>query len=356
MPIPLDERLQRMAAWLRRENDRPLIGFTLGSYYPLRRYPQAAARLPEGPVTPADICVEDYLADTEHLYSLHEAAGGDMLFSAAPFLGLPWLEASLGCGVIADHSTGSTRSTPPPGFAACRRVPDFDPSNPWVRKLIEFIPALERQAAGRYPVGVTLMRGISDLLSALYGGDFALRLLDDPDQAADIIDGLTRYWIAFGRHLLAHLPRFHGGTGAFSYCLWLPGEQIWLQEDAVALMSPRLYERFIYPADCRIGEAFEHTVIHLHPTRYIPSRLLAASPISALELHIDHDGPRAAALLDHYQTMLAAKPLFVWGDISDGDLECLLTRLPHRGLAINVVVPDVAAAQRVWTRALELSI
>ena len=169
------------------------------------------------------------------------------------------------------------------------------------------------------------MRGISDLLSALYGGEFALRLLDAPDEVREVVDRLTAYWIAFGRHLLDHLPRFHAGTGSFFYALWLPGEHIWLQEDALALLSPRLYEQFIYPADCRIAAAFEHTLIHLHPTRFIPSKLLAASPLSALELHIDHDGPRAAALAAHYETMLAAKPLYVWGDITAEDLECLLT-------------------------------
>jgi hypothetical protein len=349
MKLPIGDRLERLTRWLERKNDRPLLGFTLGSYYPLRRYPAGLRRLPEGPVRPEDVFVEDYLEDTERLYRLHEDAGGDFVFSAAPFLGLPWVEASLGCDVIADHKTGSTRSFPPALFSDIPRVPEFTKDNPWVSKMLEFIPALVKQSGGRYPVGVTLMRGISDLLSALYGSEaFVLRMHDKPEEVHEVVRGLTEYWIAFGRCLLDHLPMFHGGTGSFFYGLWCPGRMIWLQEDAVALLSPRLYEEFIYPADRRIAETMEHTVIHLHPSRLIPSKLLVKTKLAAIELHIDYDGPRASALNDHYQTILAEKPLFIWGDLSAADLEFVFRRLPHQGLAVNVVVSSVDEARSIW--------
>lgn len=352
MRIPLDERLDRLTKWLARENDRPLVGFYVGSYFPFRRYAHSVGRLPEGFVRPDDVVAEDYLEDTERLFEMHEEAGGDMIFSAAPFLGMPWLEAALGCTVVADHDQGCTRAVAPPDFAAKPCVPEFSESNAWVAKLLEFIPALERQSAGRYPVGVTLMRGISDLLSALYGGqEFIYRMIDAPEEVRGVIERLTEFWIAFGRTLLGRLPLFHGGTGSFFYGIWCPGKAIWLQEDAAALLSPELYEEFIYPADCAVARAFEHTVIHLHPSRFIPTRQLAASPISAVELHIDYGGPRAEDLLPHYETILGAKPLLVWGDVTDRDLEFLLTRLPHRGLAIEPVASSAEEARGIWERA-----
>ena len=346
MQRPVQSRLDRMAQWFRRTNDRPLLGFTLGSYYPLHRYGSGVRRLPYGLVRPEDVFVEDYLEDTERLYQMHEQAGGDFLFCAAPFLGLPWLEASLGCGVVADHTTGSTRSLPPASFDP--EIPVFSENNPWVAKMLEFIPALEKQSGGRYPVGVTLMRGISDLLSALYGSEaFVLRMYDDPEGVLRLITGLTDYWIAFGRCLLNHLPMFHDGTGSFFYGLWSPGRMIWLQEDAVALLSPRMYQEFIYPADCRIAATMRNTVMHLHPSRYIPSKLLVESDLVAIELHIDHDGPRAAALEDHYRAILAKKPLYIWGDLSAADLEFILGNLPHQGLAINVVIETPGDASSI---------
>ncbi len=348
---PLAERLDRLARWWRRENERPLVGFSIGSYYPLRRYPRGSASLPEGAVHPEDVRVAEFLDDTGRLFDLHEQTGGDLVFSAAPFMGLPWVEASLGCGVMADHTTGSTRSTPPPEFAIRPAVPEFSQANPWVAKMLEFIPALSGHSEGRYPVGVTLMRGISDLLSALYGGsDFILRMIDQPDEVHTVVDRLTDYWIAFGRCLLDRLPQFHGGTGSFFYSLWAPGRMIWLQEDAAALLSPALYEEFIYPADCRIARAFENTIIHLHPTRFIPTKQLMDSQLAAIELHIDFDGPRASELESHYRTVLQSKPLLIWGDVTDADLDFILTRLPHRGLAVNVIVETVEQAHELSHR------
>jgi len=353
MGIPLHERLDRLAAWLERRNDRPLIGFCLGSYYPLHRYPGSRRHIPDGAVRPEDVVVEDYLEDTERLYVLHEEAGGDMVWAAAPFLGMPWVEAALGCGVVADHGQGSTRSVPPPGFDGT--IPAYSEDNPWVAKMLEFAPALARQSGGRYPVGVTLMRGISDLLSALYGGpEFVLRLCDGGERIEQLIENLTGFWIAMGRSLLARLPQFHGGTGSYLYGLWCPGKIMWLQEDAAALLSPSLYDRFIHPADRRIASAFENCIVHLHPSRFIPAKQLAASSLAAIELHIDFGGPRAEALEPHYRTIMESKPLFVWGDITAADLEFLLTRLPHQGLAIEVVVNSVAEARETWERAMRL--
>lgn len=352
MNIPLDERLGRMRQWLGRANDRPLVGCYLGSYYPFRRYPAGSARLPHGAIEAADLRVEDFLEDTERLFREHEEAGGDMIWSAAPFFGIPWVEAALGCGVVADHQQGCTRAVAPANPA----VPEFREDNPWVAKALEFAEPLARQSAGRYPVGVTLMRGVSDVLSALYGGqEFIYRMCDAPEETEAFIAKLTDFWIAFGRSLLRRLPRYHGGTGSFFYGVWCPGEAIWLQEDAAALLSPALYERFIYPADCRIARAFEHTIIHLHPSRYIPSARLAKSGLSAIELHIDYGGPRAEELYPHYRTILEAKPLLVWGDITAADLEFLMTRLPHQGLAIQPVAQSAAEAREIWERAKSYS-
>ena len=82
----------------------------------------------------------------------------------------------------------------------------------------------------------------------------------------------------------------------------------------------------------------ENTVIHLHPSRYIPSELLVDSALAAIELHIDHDGPRASALAEHYRVILAKKPLYIWGDLTPADLEFIFGNLPHQGLAVNVVI------------------
>ncbi len=170
------------------------------------------------------------------------------------------VESSLGCRVIVDHTTGSSRTKPPQGFTQSPLIPEFSKDNPWVAKMLEFIPALEKHTMGRYPIGITLMRGISDLLSALYGGEeFLFQILEAPDVVKSVVNQLTKYWISFGHCLMDHLPLFHGGTGSFFYGVWCPGKTIWLQEDAAALLSPDLYEEFVHPAVCKVIGNFKHT-------------------------------------------------------------------------------------------------
>ncbi len=351
MRIPIAERTDRLTRWFQRQNERPLLGFYLDSQYPLHRFPGSQKHLPHGYVRPEDVVVADYLADCDRLYELYDQAGGDLVWSAAPFWGLPWTEASLGCPVVADHYTGSTRTQPPPGFADNPIVPEFSAENPWVQKMLAFFPALVQHSAGRYPVGVTLMRGISDLLSALYGGEqFILRMYDAPDEVQSVAEGLAEYWIAFGKCLLSHVPLFHGGTGAFFYSVWCPGKTIWTQEDAAALLSPHFYEQFIYPSVCRVADAFDRTVMHLHPSQFIPTDYLVNTNINVIELHMETGGPSAEELHEHHIRVLAHKPLFIWGDMTQTDLDYILSRLPHKGLAINMVADSPQSAHQIWEK------
>lgn len=346
MTVPIDMRISNLTDWFNRRNSRPLLGFYIGSQYPLHRYPGSKKHLPDGLVSPDDVVVEDYLEDTERLYQTYEEYGGDLVYDASPFFGLPYVEASLGCTVIADHNAGSTHTQPPAGFGENHVIPAFDPENPWVRKAVEFISPLVELSKGRYPVGVTLMRGVSDLLSALYGGtDFIMRMYEAPEEVETVVGELTEYWIAFGRHLLQHVPSFNGGTGSFFYSVWTPGRTIWLQEDAAALLSPDLYEKFILPCDQKIAHAFEHSVMHLHPARFVPVSYLVNTDISVIELHIDKGGPTAEELYPTHSLALEHKPLVVWGDISRDDFEFMLAHLPSRGLLMNVVVSSIDEAR-----------
>jgi hypothetical protein len=351
MSIAISDRIAALTSWYRRENQRPLLGFFLDSMYPLHRYKGSSVHIRSGAVQPQDIVVEDFLEDCDRLFRLHEEAGGDLLWSASPFFGLPWVEASLGCNVVADFAAGSTRALPPEGFEGSRSIPSFDESNPWVAKLLEFLPKLTRHSRDRYPVGVTLMRGISDLLAALYGGEqFIFRMLEHPEEVHECVARLTEYWISFGRCLLGNVPSFHGGTGAFFYSAWTPGKTIWMQEDAAALLSPGLYEEFIKPADDRICRAFESSVIHLHPSRFIPVDYFLDMPVDVIELHFDRGGPSAPDLLPLHRKILARKPLFVFGNVVEQDLDFMIDNLPWNGLAIDMVVSSVEHAREVWSR------
>lgn len=349
--LSVDERIAGFRRFFAMANERgPLVGFFLDTYYPLKRY-RTADFLPHGPLAPGDVPVERFLPEYERLLRAYEDFGGDFLWSGAAFWGLPWMEALAGCGVFADQQTGSSRSLPPAGFRGAGDLPAFEARNPWARKAREFLRRLREQSAGRFPLGTTLMRGISDLLAALYGGpQFLFHLMDRPAAERRLVRRLADLWIAFARDQLAEIPEFHGGVGSFYYSMWLPGRGVWLQEDASALMSPKLFGEFVYPSVVEMAGAFDTSIIHLHPSTYVPVEFLVDSPLTAIELHIDLGGPRAKELYPYYRRIQARKPLVIWGDLTEEDLEFIARRLDRRSLALLPVVSSRRQAEAIWKR------
>ena len=352
--LPIQERIGQFRCYYARTNDRPLLGFFVGSEYPLRRY-AASNALPEGrPLEPDDFDVAPYLDDCDRLFDLHEACGGDFIWSASAFWGIPWLEAALGCPIIADHGTGSIHAEPPPTFAGPSDVPAFDPISPWMRKAREFIDRMAERSAGRWPLATTRMRGIADLLSALYGANaFVYAMIDTPGEVKELCKKLTDFWIAFGKLQLDRIPLFHGGVGSFYYNMWAPAGTVWHQEDAAALLSPALYDAFIREHDRRIAESFDGCIMHQHPTPFVPTDFYLDMPFIALELHIDEGGPNAKDLYETHIQILERKPLLIWGNLSEADLEWIFAKLPAAGLAVMKVVDDPEQARVSWNRYME---
>lgn len=346
--LSVDERVERFRQFYRRANDRRLFGFFVGSDYPLHRYEASRGLPPDRPLKPEDFPVEPYLEDCDRLFELHEACGGDFIWSASAFWGIPWLESLLGCPIRADHSTGSIYAEPPPDFHGVEDVPAFNVTNPWIEKVIEFLEKLARRSNGRWPIGTTRMRGISDLLSSLYGGtEFIVTMLDRPEEIQLVCEKLTDLWIEFGQLQLKHIPLYHGGVGSFYYNMWAPAGTVWHQEDAVALLSPRLYNDFIREHDERIVAAFDACIMHQHPTKFVPTEFYLKMGFAALELHIDGGGPSARELHGQHLRMLEKVPLLIWGTLSPEDLEWIF-RLPEQGLAVMAVVDDALQAAEMW--------
>lgn len=347
----IDERVDRFRRYYNRANDRPLLGFYVRSEYPLFRYPATRSLPDDRPLTPDDFDVAPYLDDCDELFAEHEACGGDFIWSASAYWGIPWLEAALGCPIIADHNTGSIRSETPAAFSGPESIPEFDSDAPWMQKAVEFIDRMAERSAGRWPIGTTRMRGIADLLSALYGGDaFIYVMMDRPEEIRQVARRLTDFWIAFGRLQLERIPLFHGGVGSFYYHMWVPAGTIWHQEDAAALLSPDLYDDFIREHDQRIAESFDGCIMHQHPTAFVPTNFYLEMPFTALELHIDEGGPDAEALEPVHRKILARKPLLIWGHLSETDLDRIFGRLPKQGLAVMTCVDEPEQAGQLWRR------
>jgi len=81
---------------------------------------------------------------------------------------------------------------------------------------------------------------------------------------------------------------------------------------------------------------------------------LLGSSTDAIELHIDRGGPSAEDLSEIHKKILSTKPLLIWGDAAWKSVEYALRTLPHRGLAINMVVSSAEQAEDIWSKASKL--
>ncbi|HBG28829.1 MAG: hypothetical protein A2Y10_03605 [Planctomycetes bacterium GWF2_41_51] len=345
------QRVENFKKFYKHENERPLLGFFMESEYPVARY-FASQKLPDNrPLNAEDFVCEDYLADYDRLFEVHEKAGGDFIWSASAFWGIPWLEAALGCEIYKCSKTLSLHAHIHQTFKQQQYVPDFEPNNEWVKKSVEFTKLIAEHSKGRYPIATPRLRGIADLLAALYGNEaFIYNFFETPELMKQICNKLTDFWIKFAKAILSEIPLFHDGVGSFYYHMWAPAGSVWHQEDAAALLSPDIYEQFILPCDIRIAESFGGCFMHMHPTGFYPYKQMLDAPMTCLELHIDQGGPDAEKLYSVHTEILKKKPLIIWGQISDKDLDWIFSKLPHQGLAVNVAVDSIEEARRIWEK------
>lgn len=354
--IPLEERLDRHRRfWNMDSTDRPLIGFTIGDYFPSKRYSAAAKLLSlPGPIQPEDVDPAAFLDDYERLYQFSRSIDQDCFFVAEPFTGLPWVEAIFGCPVGGgDESFWAGRA-----LDNLADLPDEIEleTNPWYNKYMDFTRALVELARGRFMVGQPILRGPTDVLSAMRGHQqFVLDLCYQPEEARRCLAVVGRAFKQFMIDQQELIPDFHGGRGIGFYYLWAPGKVIWLQEDASALLSPTLFGKFAAPEDSRILAAQEYNLFHLHPASFfIIDQLIEMEPLKVIQINKDVGGPTVGEMIPVFRKVLAKKRLVVWGEFDDDEVAELIHGLPFRGLMLHLVAPDVASAQAQMDRATTL--
>ena len=70
----------------------------------------------------------------------------------------------------------------------------------------------------------------------------------------------------------------------------------------------------------------------------------------ALEIHIDAGGPSAEQLFTIHEEILTKKPMIIWGDIPETDLDWIFSKLPAEGLAVITVVDTPERSADLWER------
>jgi hypothetical protein len=226
--------------------------------------------------------------------------------------------------------------------------------NPWTQKLLELMRALIDHSGGRFQVSPTLMRGPADILAAMRGAtQFPLDLLDTPDQVAPALEHCAEIWRQVARAQLDAIPASQEGYLALDAALrtWAPDKLLWLQEDAMSLLSPTLYRKHVWPLDAQLSAEFPCIAFHLHGSvLWAIDDVLRLPDVNVVELNLEAAMCDVEGTFAGWKKIQKHKPLVIWRIFAD-DFPSWLARvvreLPAKGLAIQVSVRNREQAVRV---------
>lgn len=346
----ISERLRiHRIYWQREEQPYPLAAFRVEKDFFFSRHFEAARSLliPGKQISPDMLSVEKFLPDYERMFQVSEELGQDAFWTAEPFTGIPWMEAILGCEIHAAEESFISK----PWLKDLAQVEELqlDPRNPWLQKYLEFTDALVAFSKGRFPVGMPIMRGPSDMVGALMGqAEMVYALQDDPARMKALFLKVTDMFLQVQELQCSRLQPFYGGWSLGFYHVWCPGPSIWYQDDLSALLSPELFREFLSATSRRICEGFSYTAVHLHPASFfLLEEILSNEKLTAVEVNKDVGGPSVEEMLPQLHKILTGKNLILWGDLTIQDLEVIRKRLPLRGLFFHIIAPSMEEAREI---------
>jgi len=354
----IEERLDsHRTFWNRGLQPHPVASFRIGDFFFARHFEAAHSILiPNKLVASEMLDAEAFLPDYERMFRCAEELGQEAFWTAEPYTGIPWMEAILGCEVRAGAEAFSSRhayASPSDAADAAESVLSqvrANPSgNPWLAKYLEFTKALVELSRGRFPVGQPIMRGPTDMVGAMIGQtEMIFALADEPDAMRRLIGAVTGVFLEVIAAQKRLVPPFFGGTAFGFYHVWTPGNAIWFQDDLSSVLSPSMYREFFLDSARLICSGYEYTAVHLHPSSFfIVDDLIGLDRLQVLQVNKDVGGPSVEEMLPVLSKILEKQRLILWGDLTIRDLELVKTRLPQRGVFLNIVAPSLEEAREL---------
>jgi hypothetical protein len=336
------------AFWARAATRRPLVGFSIKSWFPLEEFAASRAWKGHRTLTPAMVDPAAFLDDQERLLREGESMEDDILRGASPSQAVQWLAGMLG---------STLRILPGSILEEPQRLPweqvlamGLDRENPWFRVYMKCARTLVERAAGRFPVSHGTLLGPTDLLADFRGHTEALYdLVDEPARAGEALWTFARIFREVTRAIWDELPLFHGGCYDAQYQLWTPGPIIRMQEDAVAAYSPALYRALVQPVDRFLASSFPSAFIHLHATSLpVLDALLEIEELRCVQMNyeVGSGGPAIREMIAPFRRIQeAGRSLLIRGSFTPEEARLLVGSLDPRGLYIYVMVQSLAETE-----------
>lgn len=341
--------------WDNKPVDLPLLGFDVAGWFPFRRFSDLRKIPDGGGIEPEDLDPRRCLADYKVAHQRALEVPDDYIKGVSPISAIPWLEAMVGCrlrrngdGVWAEERRADWKEL------ANLDVPS---SNPWFRLYIDFVKTLSRQAEGRYPVGVPILRGVSDLMGALRGHtESIIDCMESPEESRKLARKCANVLIRLTRAHHAACQPFAGGHFIEQYSMWAPGPLVRMQEDASAVLSPDIYRSIIMEADRAIARAFPYSLIHLHSSSlFLIDQFLEIREIGVFQINRDVGEMGLPDMIPYLKKIQdQGRRIFLRGPLFAEDYRLIKEELMPRGLAVQSVVSSPDEARELAREAEEI--
>ena len=320
--------------WARGAADQALVGRGRRKYFPTEDF---KLEWDQVDIQPELYDPEYFLPQYEKKFSSGGLYIGDLLWSACPFWGIPWMEAIIGCPIRIQETSKTFWAAPI--FSDLREIPDISLSlqNTWFQKLLESVKVLAENSKGRFPISMPLMRGPVDMLEALMGVEkLCLGAIDYPERVRELADQCADVYIAVAQAQLGLIPSFYGGYSNFRQ-IWAPGWTSSVQQLAAVLFKPEMYREILLTADIKIIESFDYTIMHQNSNSlHLLDDLLGIEKLSCIQILVDPVGPSLEDLLPSFLKVQDYKTLVILGDFDQEDLDYILETLSPRGLCVYI--------------------
>ena len=339
-------------AFLEKRNESILLGCIHGweNLSKYVRHPESF--MPKGPVS-IEAITPDLLVP---IYNNKELLinPDDLIRTMEPLTFFPWTEAALGCPV---EYTGKNFWSSPIEQAktiegrviwvnTLKQDTYRKQCQMWIDKYTEVVSGLVKHYEGKYPIGQPILRGPLDMAAATFGDEAMIYLFfDEPELMKEFLNLASNIFLRFVEIHTSLVPPYSEGSVLGSYYIWAPGRSMRLQEDAMALLSPDLYEEFGHPIDRKLASHADYTLFHLHATGlHLLDVLMKNDHLNIIQVSKD-EGVELKPILSKLQRIqTSGKCLVIKGRFTNEEMHDLKACLDPKGLCIQGVVLDKAEA------------
>jgi hypothetical protein len=330
------ESIQRFqqSFWDRKKTDRPPVGiYDEDIFLPINFLRRPFER---PTVEPEDVKGELVASEYEFSFAHRAVNCDDYLPFAAPWRGVPWLEAVCGCPVR--YSQGSLAPSHFVASAEELAAVSLPASNAWIECLRRETARLVAQAPADCWVSPSILRGPSDALAAMRDmTEFLLDLHDHPQAIAAAAARVNKVLIELlDLHYSVVQPKLGGYGHIFGY--WAPGKTTMLQEDALGMCSPTVYRDIFMPlSEDIVRHLGPCCFFHLHTTGYLHYKHVLNIPgLAGLEVTLETIGPTLLDLVPVFREILEKTRLILHACTGFEYLPEVLRKLPRDGFFVLI--------------------